>query len=184
MEAAWQTDEVDKTRVMSGCGASAHHQLSKQYLDTLPVEARVQAVLARGDAHVLTWAKLRRICPHAPEPALLAAVVSCAVLVQGCWVASSALRCGGDPAAEAARDAALLLLARRRTVPAAAVATAAGAHLPLWRELLRPLAVHHQSNGEYEFREPTDAHFIKAHPKLVASQVRGSRCYLFEKVAG
>ena len=35
-------EEVDKTRVTSGRGAAAHQQLTRQHLDTLPLDARVQ----------------------------------------------------------------------------------------------------------------------------------------------
>ena len=71
--------------------------LSKAQLESLPLAQRVHALFARGQRTVLRFARVMHFAPAGSDPEeVLAALAGVAHLVQGCWVACSALRCGSD----------------------------------------------------------------------------------------
>ena len=83
--------------------------LSKAQLESLPLAQRVHALFARGQRTVLRFARVMHFAPAGSDPEeVLAALAGVAHLVQGRWVACSALRCGGDARRERVRDHALL----------------------------------------------------------------------------
>ena len=93
--------------------------LSKAQLESLPLAQRVHALFARGQRTVLRFARVMHFAPAGSDPEeVLAALAGVAHLVQGCWVACSALRCGGDARRERVRDHALLHFARAREIRA------------------------------------------------------------------
>ena len=125
---------------------------------------------------------------------VIAALLPVAHLVQGCWVAASALRCGGDARREQARDAILLHFSRDSRMQSDVFgrgpppAPPPGEHglEKIRREILAELAVVRVNStgargglksasagvgaGEHSegwsFIEATDREFIDAHPEL------------------
>jgi DNA-directed RNA polymerase-3 subunit RPC5 len=100
-------------------GTSESRGLSKAQLESLPLAQRVHALFARGQRTVLRFSRVMHFAPAGSDPEeVLAALANVAHLVQGCWVACSALRCGGDARRERVRDHALLHFSRAREMRA------------------------------------------------------------------
>ena len=124
--------------------------LSKAQLESLPLAQRVHALFARGQRTVLRFSRVMHFAPAGSDPEeVLAALAQVAHLVQGCWVACSALRCGGDARRERVRDHALLHFSRAREMRAGAFGRGPAPAPPpgelglerLRREVLAELAV-------------------------------------------
>jgi len=168
--------------------------LSKAQLESLPLAQRVHALFARGQRTVLRFARVMHFAPAGSDPEeVLAALAGVAHLVQGCWVACSALRCGGDARRERVRDHALLHFARAREMRADAFGRGPPPAPPpgelglerLRREVLAELAaaspgrggakgagaesdsVKDRASGGWVFCEATDHEFIARYPELV-----------------
>ena len=131
-------------------GTSESRGLSKAQLESLPLAQRVHALFARGQRTVLRFSRVMHFAPAGSDPEeVLAALAQVAHLVQGCWVACSALRCGGDARRERVRDHALLHFSRAREMRAGAFGRGPAPAPPpgelglerLRREVLAELAV-------------------------------------------
>ena len=171
--------------------------LSKAQLESLPLAQRVHALFARGQRTVLRFSRVMHFAPAGSDPEeVLAALAGVAHLVQGCWVACSALRCGGDARRERVRDHALLHFSRAREMRADAFGRGPTPAPPpgelglerLRREVLAELAVAAPGRGGkgagaksagaspgsaedassgWTFAEATDHEFIARYPELV-----------------
>ena len=87
--------------------------LSKAQLDGLPLDRRIHALFARGQRTVLRFSRVMHFAPAGCDPKdVISALLPVAHLVQGCWVACSALRCGGNARRERVRDHILLQFSR------------------------------------------------------------------------
>lgn len=96
-----------------GSSAADGNMLSKAQLDRLPLEPRIYALFARGQRTVMRFSRIMHIAPAGSRPEeVVEALKKVAHLVQGCWVACSALRCGGDARREHVRDHILLQFSR------------------------------------------------------------------------
>ena len=79
--------------------------VSKAQLESLPLAQRVHALFAKGQRSVLRFQRVMHFAPAGSDPEeVIAALRGVAHLVQGCWVACSALRCGGDARREQLRE--------------------------------------------------------------------------------
>ncbi|GJP51727.1 hypothetical protein CLOM_g10874 [Closterium sp. NIES-68] len=145
--------------------------LSKSYLDSLPLERRLLALLSRAKAHIFQFDRLMRLLPEGTqEQQVLALLQHKALLVQGCWVAPSSMRCPVGPTC-VVRDLLLLLFTKHRVIQREHVA-----HLNVPRELLRELflsiGTSRGPNTGWEFAEPTDNAFLQSHPAIAKEQLR------------
>ncbi|CAI5466402.1 unnamed protein product [Closterium sp. Yama58-4] len=90
--------------------------LSKSYLDSLPLERRLLALLSRAKTHIFQFGRLMNLLPAGTqEQQVLALLQHKALLVQGCWVAPSSMRCPVGPTC-VLRDLLLLLFTKHRVI--------------------------------------------------------------------
>lgn len=173
--------------------------VSKAQLESLPLAQRVHALFAKGQRSVLRFQRVMHFAPAGSDPEeVIAALRGVAHLVQGCWVACSALRCGGDARRERVRDHVLFHFAKSRDVSADAFGRNQAPPPPgelglerLRREVLSELAVQRvggswggakgagagaggtetNTNEGWSFVEQTDTDFIDKYPNLVRSEL-------------
>lgn len=144
--------------------------LSRSFLDTLPLEQRFEKLLSKGRVHVLQFERLMKLAPSGcTEQEVLSVLQDMAHLVQGCWVAASALRCSGHICI--VRDYILSLFTKNRVILHHQLEDL---HVPreMIREVLLPLAVQRPAAGGWEFQESTDRSFIKRHHAVVKEQLQ------------
>ncbi|CAI5946963.1 unnamed protein product, partial [Closterium sp. NIES-65] len=145
--------------------------LSKSYLDSLPLERRLLALLSRAKTHIFQFDRLMNLLPAGTQQQqVLALLQHKALLVQGCWVAPSSMRCPVGPTC-VLRDLLLLLFTKHRVIRQEHVA-----HLKVPKELLRELllsiGIPRGPNTGWEFAEPTDQAFLDSHPAIAKEQLR------------
>ncbi|CAI5486119.1 unnamed protein product [Closterium sp. Naga37s-1] len=145
--------------------------LSKSYLDSLPLERRLLALLSRAKTHIFQFDRLMNLLPAGTQQQqVLALLQHKALLVQGCWVAPSSMRCPVGPTC-VLRDLLLLLFTKHRVIRPEHVA-----HLKVPKELLRELllsiGIARGPNTGWEFAEPTDQAFLDSHPAIAKEQLR------------
>ncbi|CAI5974782.1 unnamed protein product [Closterium sp. NIES-65] len=120
------------------------------YLDSLPLERRLLALLSRAKTHIFQFDRLMNLLPAGTQQQqVLALLQHKALLVQGCWVAPSSMRfpvappgCWVAPSSMRCpvgptcvlRDLLLLLFTKHRVIRQEHVA-----HLKVPKELLREL---------------------------------------------
>ena len=184
----------------SGGDASGSGNVSKAQLESLPLAQRVHALFARGQKSVVRFARVMHFAPAGSDPEeVIAALRGVAHLVQGCWVACSALRCGGDARRERVRDHALLHFSRSREIGSSAFGRGPPPPSPpgelslerLRRDVLAELAVPRTvgarggakgagagagdaaSSDVWTFIEQTDHEFIARYPELTKTELDG-----------
>eukprot|EP00898_Chlorokybus_atmophyticus_P006057 jgi/Chlat1/6452/Chrsp45S06052 len=144
--------------------------LSRSYLDSLPLEARLQAILTEGNACIHRYSRIKRLAPpDVSEAALLGALFEMAVLVQGCWVAKSRVAVADGPRS-ALRDYLLLLFSQNRFIVAAQL-SALKFPADVLRDSCMELA-HPRTGHGWEFREPTDVEFLAEYQAVAESAVK------------
>ncbi|XP_002988629.2 DNA-directed RNA polymerase III subunit RPC5 [Selaginella moellendorffii] len=144
--------------------------LSKSYLDTLPLDKRLHAVLSQGRVHVLQFERLMKLAPAGcTEEEVLDVLQKTAYLVQGCWVATSNMRYTGGRCA--IRDYILLQFVKNRVVSRETLEQLRVSK-EILREILVPLAVQNIKTGGWEFIESTDKTFIKRHNSIAKDQLQ------------
>tara|TARA_B110000977_G_scaffold26996_1_gene33890 strand:- start:12997 stop:14898 length:1902 start_codon:yes stop_codon:yes gene_type:complete len=173
--------------------------LSKAQLESLPLAQRVHALFAKGQRTVLRFSRVMHFAPTGSDPEeVIAALKGVAHLVQGCWVAASALRCGGDARRERVRDHALYHFVKAKDVKLDAFGRGVSPPPPpgelpmerLRREVLSELAVPRvagarggtkgaagdsgdgsdSGNEWWSFSEQTDVSFMEKYPQLVKDE--------------
>eukprot|EP00850_Spirogloea_muscicola_P006816 SM000033S12337 [mRNA] locus=s33:190904:195665:- [translate_table: standard] len=146
-----------------------HGSLSRSYLETLPLERRLIMLLSKGQTQVLQLERLMKLAPAgAAEADVLRILRRAAVLVQGCWVASSELRYAHADA-RAARDFVLLLFAHSRVIEREQL-DELKVPKELLREILAAVSVQRGSAAGWEFLESTDRAFLKRHQDVAREQ--------------
>eukprot|EP00850_Spirogloea_muscicola_P010651 SM000063S20041 [mRNA] locus=s63:444754:450477:- [translate_table: standard] len=146
-----------------------HGSLSRSYLETLPLERRLIMLLSKGQMQVLQFERLMKLAPAgAAEADVLRVLRRAAVLVQGCWVASSELRYTHADA-RAARDFVLLLFVHSRVIEREQL-DELKVPKELLREILAAVSVQRGSAAGWEFLESTDRAFLKRHQDVAREQ--------------
>eukprot|EP00850_Spirogloea_muscicola_P019868 SM000201S05924 [mRNA] locus=s201:198022:203621:+ [translate_table: standard] len=146
-----------------------HGSLSRSYLETLPLLRRLIMLLSKGQTQVLQFERLMKLAPAgAAEADVLRVLRRAAVLVQGCWVASSELRYAHADA-RAARDFVLLLFAHSRVIEREQL-DELKVPKELLREILAAVSVQRGSAAGWEFLESTDRAFLKRHQDVAREQ--------------
>lgn len=139
--------------------------LSKEGLRQMRPGERVAAILKH--THLMSFRRLCELCGTAPKQVLDDAA-DAGVLVQGCWVAKSALVCATEKEARC-RDRLLLHFTRERTITTKQFAEISRLSTQAAREMLQCIATARPGHG-WEFKLPSDADFEREHAAVAQAQ--------------
>eukprot|EP00899_Mesostigma_viride_P025237 jgi/Mesvir1/5899/Mv00670-RA.1 len=140
--------------------------LSKSYLDALPLEERIHAVLVEGEIHIRHYLRIFRVARgEYSDREILAILEKKAQLIEGCWVTKSELFL--DEKAAALRDYLLSRFALNRMLHLSMKEE----HLPQAKvkAALQEVAIL-RKGGQWEFKIERDEDFIKKFPDVVERQ--------------
>ncbi|GAB4847116.1 hypothetical protein Ancab_026126 [Ancistrocladus abbreviatus] len=142
---------------------------SMRALLSLPLEERLKIALAEGPP-VQRFSVLKHLAPDHPIEDVLRILQQLAHLVQGVWVAKTAIRCPNAQGSQSlVRDYALLLFSQSPTIKTSTL-NVLGSRKANFKDLLSELAIERPYCQDWKFREPTDISFIKLYPDIVREQ--------------
>ncbi|CAN0890685.1 DNA-directed RNA polymerase III subunit RPC5 [Linum grandiflorum] len=139
---------------------------SRRVLLSLPLKKRIEKLLLEG-APVQKFVSIKHFAPDSSSEDLLEALGECGQLVQGLWVAKTALVIpSSDGQKRVARDFVLLLFSKSIEIRSSILKSYSKMETHM-KDFLKIFAVERPSLGDWKFKEQTDWSFMKQYPHVV-----------------
>ncbi|KAL8160397.1 hypothetical protein V2J09_001934 [Rumex salicifolius] len=150
------------------CHQLIHHQVLGQLLSLLllPLDQRLKSLFTEG-ASIHKFSAIKHYALDHTEEDILRVVEQFALLVQGNWVAKTAIR---HPKADGSksflRDYALCRFSQGTTIKYSHMEWIKNIK-KVWKDAFSDVAFERPKCEDWKFKEPTDILFIKQHPEIV-----------------